>query len=91
MKSVIIPIDDEMLFVLKKDLASVSKEIRASVAMQYFKERKLGLGLAAKMAGISKHEFTVYLGENKVDIFQYTDEELCDEFVLVDEISGVAR
>ena len=91
MKSVVIPMDDEMLFVLKKDLQDINREIRASVAMQYFKDRRLGLGFAAKMAGMTKHEFTVYLGKNEVDIFQYTDEELEAEFALADKITGEFR
>ena len=59
---------------------------RASIAMQYFKERRLGLGLGARMAGMTKDEFTTHLGGHGIDIYQYTDEELQTEFDLVDKI-----
>lgn len=88
MRAVTIPIADEVFFVLKKNEASVQHDIRTLLAMQYFKDEKLGLGLAAKMAGMSKDEFTVFLGENNVDIYQYEADELKEEFTLVDKIAG---
>jgi len=88
MRAVTIPIDDEVLFVLKKSVASVQYDMCTLIAMQYFKDRKLGLGLAAKMAGMTKDEFTVFLGANNIDIYQYEDDELNEEFELVDKIVG---
>ena len=88
MRAVTIPIDDEVLFVLKKSVASVQYDMCTLIAMQYFKDRKLGLGLAAKMAGMTKDEFTVFLGANSIDIYQYEDDELNEEFELVDKIVG---
>jgi predicted HTH domain antitoxin len=73
--------------VLKKDVDNIQSDMKRLLAMQYFKEKKLGLGLAAKMAGMTKDEFTVFLGRNKIDIYQYADEELKREFELVDSIA----
>lgn len=88
MRAVTIPIDDEIFFVLKKSEASVQYDIRTLLAMQYFKDGKLGLGLSAKMAGMTKDEFTVFLGKNNIDIYQYEDDELKEEFNLVGKIIG---
>jgi len=88
MRAITIPIDDEVLFVLKKSVANVQYDMCTLIAMQYFKDRKLGLGLAAKMAGMTKDEFTVFLGANNIDIYQYEDDELNEEFELVDKIVG---
>jgi len=88
MRAVTIPIADEVFFVLKKNEASVQRDILTMLALQYFKTEKLGLGLAAKMAGMTKDEFTVFLGKNNVDIYQYESDELADEFELVDKIAG---
>jgi predicted HTH domain antitoxin len=88
MRAVTIPIADEVFFVLKKNEASVQYDMRTLLAMQYFKDGKLGLGLAAKMAGMTKDEFTVFLGKNDIDIYQYEDDELKEEFDLVDKIVG---
>jgi predicted HTH domain antitoxin len=88
MRAVTIPIDEEVFFVLKKNEASVQHDIRTLLATQYFKDGKLGLGLSAKMAGMTKDEFTVFLGANKIDIYQYENSELKEEFDLVDKITG---
>ena len=88
MRAVTIPIDEEVFFVLKKNEASVQHDIRTLLAMQYFKDEKLGLGLAAKMADMTKEEFTVFLGKNNIDIFRYENDELKEEFELVDKIVG---
>ena len=88
MRAVTIPIDEEVFFVLKKNEAGVQHDIRTLLAMQYFKNEKLGLGLAAKMAGMSKEDFTVFLGKHNIDIYRYEDVELKEEFDLVDKISG---
>ena len=87
MKTITIPVDDEILFVLKKDIHNVQADFMQSLAMQYFKEKKLGLGLASRMAGMQKDEFVTLLGKHNIDIYQYTNEELDDEFSLVDKIS----
>jgi len=87
MKTVTIPVDEEILFTLKMDLNNIQTDFMQSLAMHYFKERRLGLGLAARMAGMQKNEFALFLGRHEVDIYQYTDEELQDEFSLVDKIA----
>ena len=90
MKAVTIPINDEIFFVLKKDIRDIQADFMQSLAIQYFKERRLGLGMAAQMAGLQKNEFVALLSRHNIDIYQYTDEELQDEFGLVDRIAGGA-
>jgi predicted HTH domain antitoxin len=87
MRTVSIPITDEVFYVLRKDVASIQSDIMKSLAIQYFREMKLSLGLSAKMAGMTKNDFVDLLGRNSVDIYQYTDEELQEEFDLVDRIA----
>jgi len=86
MRSVAMPITDEIFYVLKKDVANIQVDMMKSLAMQYFKDGQLSLGLSAKMAGMPKNDFVEFLGRNSVDIYQYTDDELQDEFDLVDRI-----
>jgi len=87
MRAVTIPVDDEILFVLKKDIHNVQIDFMQSLAVYYFKEKKLGLGLASRMAGMSKNEFVTLLSDHNVDIYQYTDDELLNEFKLIDKIA----
>jgi len=87
MKTIEMPIADEIFYVLKKDVANIRADMMKSLAMQYFKERKLSLGLSAKMAGMTKNDFVELLGRNSIDIYQYTDEELQEEFELADRVA----
>jgi len=41
----------------------------------------------SRMAGMQKNEFVLLLSKHGIDIFQYTDEELQNEFALVDKIA----
>lgn len=79
-----IPVSEEVLFVLKKDEKSLQEEARRILAIQFFKERKLSLGKAAELAGMDKDDFVVILGMNGIDIYQYTERELEQEFEAVD-------
>ncbi|MCL2571786.1 MAG: UPF0175 family protein [Defluviitaleaceae bacterium] len=87
MRTVTIPVDDEILFTLKMDINNIQSDFMQALAVQYFKERRLGLGLASRMAGVQKNEFVALLGKYNVDIYQYTTEELQNEFNLVDKIA----
>lgn len=80
-----IPISKEMLFVLKKDEKSLQEEARQILALQFFKERKLSLGKAAELAGMDKEYFVNLLGKNRIDIYQYTERELEEEFDAIDK------
>ena len=87
MNTVTIPISDEILFAIKKDIKNIQSDFMQTLAIHYFKEKRLGLGLAAQMAGLTKNDFVSLLSKNNIDIYQYTNEELDNEFDLVDRIS----
>jgi len=87
MRTVTIPVDDEILFTLKMDINNIQSDFMQALAVQYFKERRLGLGLASRMAGVQKNEFVALLSKYNVDIYQYTTEEWQNEFNLVDKIA----
>lgn len=81
-----IPVSEEVLFVLKKDEKSLCEEARRILAVQFFKERKLSLGKAAELAGMDKDDFVILLGRNQIDIYQYTERELEEEFESIDRL-----
>ena len=87
MKTVTIPISDEIIFAVKKDVNNIQADFKQALAIKYFKEKRLGLGLASQMAGMQKNEFVVLLGMNDIDIYLYTDEEMQSEFDLVDKLT----
>ena len=86
MNVVTIPISNEILFAAKKDVVNIQSDFMQTLAMQYFKEKRLSLGLAAQMAGLQKNDFVTLLSNHNIDIYQYTDQELDDEFSLVEQI-----
>jgi len=87
MKTITIPIDDEILFAVKKDVKHVQADFMQTLAIHYFKEGILGLGLASRMAGMTKNDFVSLLSKYNIEIYQYNDDELKGEFNLADKIS----
>ena len=87
MKTITIPIDDEILFAVKKDVKHVQADFMQTLAIHYFKEKILGLGLASRMAGMAKNDFVSLLSKYNIEIYQYTDDELKNEFNLADKIA----
>jgi len=87
MKTITIPIDDEILFAIKKDVKHIQTDFMQTLAIHYFKERLLGLGFAARMAGMTKNNFVSLLGKYNIDVYQYTSDELQSELNLIDKIA----
>jgi predicted HTH domain antitoxin len=54
----------------------IKKEFLTTMAIQYFKEKRLSLGKAAELAGVTKNAFVSILSEHQIDIFQYSEKEL---------------
>lgn len=61
----------------KDDLA---QETRRLLALRFFRQRVLSLGKAARLAGLSRWEFTEFLSKNNVPVLDYSPEELAREF-----------
>jgi len=86
MTTVTIPISDEILFAIKKDVKNIQRDFMQALAIHYFKENRLSLGLASHMAGLEKNDFVALLGKHNIDIYQYTNNELDNEFNLVSRV-----
>lgn len=52
------------------------KEITFILASKFYEERKLSLGQAAELAGVSKRTFMELLGNYGVSVFNYDAEEI---------------
>ena len=50
------------------------------IAAKLYEAGKLSLGQAAEMCGINKWDFPAVLAENNVSYFQYTGDDLLNEF-----------
>ena len=74
-----ISIPEDILFALKLNKDVLRKEMLTICAVQFFKTRKISLGKAAELAGMDKNDFVDILGQNEIDIYQYTNEDLENE------------
>jgi len=71
-----IDIPETVLGALQTDAELFSREIRLLAAIKLFELRRLSSARAAELAGISRIEFLLSLGQHKVFPFQAELEEL---------------
>ncbi len=55
-------------------------EVKLSLAVKLFEEGKLSLGQAAELAGFSLRAFIEILGRRRIPVFNYSSEDLRQEF-----------
>ena len=60
----------------QKTLAKQSKKL---LALEYYRDRLLSLGQAARLAGMSHWDFIDFLSEHQTPVLDYNDEELSEE------------
>lgn len=76
MQSISLEIPEEVLISLKMTPENFSKEFLILVAVKLFEMGKLSAGKAAHLAGISKVEFLLKIGDYQVSPFALSSEEL---------------
>jgi predicted HTH domain antitoxin len=54
-------------------------ELKVSLAVKMYETRKVSLGRAAKLGGLSKRAFMEVLGRRGIPVFDYSPEELREE------------
>lgn len=66
---VAIPFDEDLL----------RSGVRVALAVKLFDEEVISLGKAARLAGVSRVEFTNHLGSLKIPVARYAADELTQE------------
>ena len=79
MASINFEIPDDILYSLNENRAEFINKIRLYSAIQLYKDHKLSLGKAARLAGIEKMCFMFELGKFEIPVINYDDEELEQE------------
>ena len=77
MCQIAVQIPDEVLYDTKMSRRQAMDFARQTVAVGYYTMKGVSLGYATQIADMSKQEFISYLGQNKISIFNFEDE---DEF-----------
>ena len=70
--------DAEILSALRKSPADFAREMRIAAAVQWYAERLVSQGKAAKIAGLPRAEFIMELSRRKVPVSQETAEEIAE-------------
>lgn len=70
-----ITLSNEILLCLRESEENVAKDMKKSVAVMYYKEKRLSLGQSAKLAEMSKEDFIVLLSTYNISIFNFENEE----------------
>lgn len=73
-----INIPNEVLYDTKQSKEEALEKAKKVLAMYYYMNERVSLGYCAEIAGMEKEDFIRYLGQNKVSIFHYDDE---NEFI----------
>lgn len=68
-------VPEAVLFDTKMNFQEAEKFIRRIVALEYFKNQGISIGYCAEIAGMTEENFIKYLGQNKISIFQFDDEQ----------------
>jgi predicted HTH domain antitoxin len=76
-----VPVD--ILASLKIGTEGLQSDMRRSLAVRYYMNKRLSLGKSAKLAGMNRLDFMDYLAEEGCVVFDY------DESVLQEELKGI--
>ena len=68
-----IELPEEIILSLRLDEDEVIKEMKRTLAVKYFKERKLSIGQSAELAEMTEEDFIKYLGSQNISIFNIDD------------------
>jgi predicted HTH domain antitoxin len=62
---------------------SLLTDIRLSIALMFFQQKKISIGKALQISNLSVYEFQKECQKNKIPIVDYETDELKDEFKLL--------
>jgi predicted HTH domain antitoxin len=80
-----IVIPKDLLSMLGYSKSEAAEAIKEFSILGLYLERKISSGKAAELMGIRKREFIRLLARKKIPYFDYTDEELEEDFHTFDE------
>ncbi|SOC41146.1 UPF0175 family protein [Salinicoccus kekensis] len=70
-----ITIPEDIVLSLRTSDEDIVKDMKQTLAVKYYKERKLSLGQCAELAEMPKEDFIKLLSSNEISIFNFEDDE----------------
>ena len=72
---------EELLLSLRTDENEFIQEMKRTIAVKYYVNKKLSIGQSAELADMTEEDFIKYLGKENISIFRYDDiNELSEDF-----------
>ncbi|HHV85795.1 MAG TPA: UPF0175 family protein [Petrimonas sp.] len=78
-QEIIIELPSDIYLALNESENELKKNIKISLAIRLYRLRKLTLGKAAQIAGLSRYEFENVLVENDIPISNLTIEDVLND------------
>ena len=78
-------VPEDVLASLKIGVKGLELDMRRFLALQYFKNKRLSIGKAAKLAGMNRFDFMDFLADEGIILFEY------DESAVKEELNGIKR
>lgn len=77
----IIEFPEELLLSLRTDENEFVREMKRTIAVKYYINKKLSIGQSAELAEMTEEDFMKYLGKEEISIFRYDDiNEIREDF-----------
>lgn len=84
-EKIVFNVPEDILASLKVGVKGLELDMRRFLALQYFKNKRLSMGKAARLAGMNRFEFMDFLVMEGAILFDY------DESIVEEELEGVKR
>lgn len=79
MRTISIPYSDDLLVATGQTPEALEHDLRVLLAVKLFEVRRLSLGKAAELAGLTTLNFLDELGRNSVPVINLEDDQIEDE------------
>lgn len=66
---------EEIVLSLRESKENIIKDMKKTVAIKYYKEKRLSLGQSSELAEMSKEKFIELLSTYNISIFNYEDDK----------------
>ena len=80
MCQIVINIPDEVLYDTCMNRIEAEQMVKRATALYCYVNHHVSIGYCAEIAGMSEENFMIFLGEHKVSVFNYAEDEIQEDF-----------
>ena len=80
MCQIVINIPDEVLYDTCMNRIEAEQMVKRATALYCYVNNHVSIGYCAEIAGMSEENFMIFLGEHKVSVFNYAEDEIQEDF-----------